>query len=180
MALHEGRREGARSVGENPKDCGMRRARSRCPRDHVLRRETNVATFRTRDSQLDRILQFDVSTGVANVRCAEEGRARIWRRDFVRGFRRKETRPVIDGKRASRIKRWASRERDCVHESVRTMIDKDLRGVAEWSRCAFEKEDAGRGVHLKTVHAKRVFTQRRAHMREMKIECSRSIIRQFI
>ena len=139
MALHEGRREGARSVGENPKECGMRSARSRCPRDHVLRRETNVATFRTRDSQLDRILQFDVSTGVANVRCAEEGQARIWRRDFVRGFRRKETRPVIDGKRASRIKRWASRETDCAHEGVRTMIDKDLRGVAEWSRCAFEK-----------------------------------------
>ena len=64
---------------------------------------------------------------------------RIWRRYFVRCFRRKRNLPVIDGKRASRINRWASRGRDRDRESVRTMIDKDLRGVADWSRCAFEK-----------------------------------------
>jgi hypothetical protein len=46
--------------------------------------------------------------------------------------------------------------KDCAHEGVRTMVDKDLRRVAEWSRCVFEKEDAERVVHLKTVHANRV------------------------
>ena len=36
------------------------------------------------------------------------------------------------------------------------MIDKDLRGVADWSRCAFEKGCLSMGcAQVKTVHAKR-------------------------
>lgn len=70
-------------------------------------------------------------------------------------FPKKRNLPVIDGKRASRINRWASRGRDRDRESMRTMIDKDLRGVADWSRCAFEKGGGVWGAQLKTVHAKR-------------------------